>query len=76
MVAEVIANRSSVLLACLSINDHCKEQNRVTLLEIDLTTSENITIDAVRALIASKDESEHRQLRVSDAGVACLSADF
>ena len=72
----MIADLSSLLLACLSINDLCKEQNQVTLLEIDLGKPKNITIDAVRALIASKDESEHRQLRVSEAGVACLSADF
>jgi hypothetical protein len=41
--------------------------------EIDLTRPETFTRDAVAALIASKDDSQHRQLRVSEAGEVYIS---
>lgn len=42
-------------------------------MEIDLTNQKNLTIDNVKLLIASKDDSVPRQLRVSKKGIAFLS---
>lgn len=42
-------------------------------MEIDLTDPEEFTIDAVRRLLGSKDDSQNRQLRVTKRGLAYLS---
>jgi hypothetical protein len=42
-------------------------------MEIDLTDPSSFTLAAVRALIASKDDSRNRQLRVTKRGIAYLS---
>ena len=42
-------------------------------MQIGLKDPSQLTLDNVRALIASKDDSEHRQLRVSKSGIAYLS---
>jgi hypothetical protein len=42
-------------------------------MRIDLKNSTNFTIEDVRALLASKDDNENRQLRISEAGEAYLS---
>lgn len=44
-------------------------------MQIDLTDPASFTIDAVRQLIASGDDTVHNQLRVSKNGVAWLSVD-
>ena len=41
--------------------------------QIDLNNPEDLTLESVAALIASKDDSEHRQLRVTKDGIAYLS---
>jgi hypothetical protein len=45
--------------------------NRV---QIDLSNPENLTLAAVRQLIASASDDEHTQLRVTKAGVAYISS--
>jgi len=42
-------------------------------MKIDLNNQEELTIENVRALIASKDDSQHRQLRVTKDGIAFIS---
>lgn len=42
---------------------------------IDLNTPSNITAENVALLLASKDDSKHRQIRVSKKGIATLSDD-
>ncbi|MCF5837862.1 hypothetical protein [Aeromonas veronii] len=42
-------------------------------MQIDLNNPLDFTIQNVAALIASKDDSVHRQLRVTNAGIAYLS---
>ena len=42
-------------------------------MQIDLTNPTALTLDTVRALLSSKDDSQHRQLRVTKGGVAYLS---
>ena len=42
---------------------------------MDLNDSNQFTINGVKTLIASKDDSSHRQLRVGTNGVAFLSDD-
>jgi hypothetical protein len=44
-------------------------------MEIDLNVPNALTLEAVRKLIASKDDSQHRQLRVTTSGKAFLSDD-
>jgi len=44
-------------------------------MKIVLDDPTDFTLDNVRLLLASKDDSAHRQLRVSDDGVAYLSDD-
>lgn len=44
-------------------------------MKIDLTHIENLTLDSLAELIASKDDSEHRQIRVTDTGILFLSDD-
>lgn len=41
--------------------------------QIDLNTPGALTLESVAALIASKDDSDHRQLRVTAEGIAYLS---
>ena len=43
-------------------------------MQIDLNNPENLTLSAVRQLIASASDDEHAQLRVSKAGIAYLSS--
>lgn len=42
-------------------------------MEIDLTHIENLTPESIARLIASKDDSEHRQIRVTENGILFLS---
>jgi hypothetical protein len=42
-------------------------------MQIDLNDPQDFTLDNVRKLIASKDDSANRQIRVTKAGVAYLS---
>lgn len=42
-------------------------------MQIDLKNPSALTLDAVRQLLASKDDSQHRQLRVTKDGIAYLS---
>ena len=42
-------------------------------MQIDLNNSSDFTLENVAKLIASKDDSEHRQLRVTLAGKAYIS---
>lgn len=42
-------------------------------MEIDLKSPASFTLDAVRQLIASEDDSADRQLRVNNDGIAFLS---
>lgn len=44
-------------------------------MQIDLTDPNALTMESVAALIASKDDSQHRQVRVSKNGIAYLSDD-
>ncbi len=44
-------------------------------MKIDLKDQSNLTFENVKLLIASKDDSEHRQLRISKDGFAYLSDD-
>jgi hypothetical protein len=44
-------------------------------MRIDLKDPASLTFENVRILLASKDDSENRQLRISDAGEAYLSDD-
>ena len=44
-------------------------------MQIDLKDPNALTMESVAALIASKDDSEHRQIRVSTDGIAYLSDD-
>nr|WP_242551582.1 hypothetical protein [Pseudomonas sp. Marseille-Q1929] len=41
--------------------------------QIDLNNPENLTLAAVRQLIASASDDEHTQLRVTKAGIAYIS---
>jgi hypothetical protein len=41
--------------------------------QIDLGVDNSLTVGAVRELLASKDDSQPRQLRVSEAGIVTLS---
>ena len=43
-------------------------------MQIDLNNSENLTLSAVRQLIASASDDEHTQLRVTKAGIAYISS--
>lgn len=45
-------------------------------MEINLNNPEELTFENVALLIGSKDDSEHRQIRVSKEGIASLSDDF
>jgi hypothetical protein len=45
-------------------------------MEIDLSVPGALTLDAVRRLIASKDDSKNRQLRVATSGKAFISDDI
>jgi hypothetical protein len=42
--------------------------------QIDLNNPENLTLAAVRQLIASASDDEHTQLRVTKAGIAYISS--
>lgn len=42
-------------------------------MQIDLKDPTAFTLEAVRSLIASKDDKQHRQLRVTKNGIAYLS---
>jgi len=42
-------------------------------MQIDLNDPQALTLDAVRELLASKDDSHNRQLRVTKDGIAYLS---
>ena len=42
-------------------------------MQIDLKNPSALTLDAVRQLLASKDDSQHRQIRVTKDGIAYLS---
>nr|WP_189663677.1 hypothetical protein [Pseudomonas paralactis] len=53
-------------MACLTAGKH-----RV---QIDLNKPENLTLDAVRQLLAGASDDEHTQLRVSRAGIAYISS--
>ena len=44
-------------------------------MQIDLKVPGALTYDSVRALLASKDDRTHRQLRVTTNGIAFLSDD-
>jgi hypothetical protein len=55
-----------------SINAFLRRLNPV---EIDLTVPNALTTDSVRQLLASKDDSQHRQLRVTTSGKAFISDD-
>ena len=44
-------------------------------MKIDLKVPGALTLDTVRQLLGSKDDSEHRQLRVTNDGIAFLSDD-
>ncbi|WP_300627206.1 hypothetical protein [Pseudomonas sp.] len=43
-------------------------------MQIDLNNPENLTLAAVRQLIASANDDEHNQLRVSKTGIAYISS--
>ncbi|MEX5512450.1 hypothetical protein [Pseudomonas paralactis] len=43
-------------------------------MQIDLNKPENLTLDAVRQLLAGASDDEHTQLRVSRAGIAYISS--
>ncbi|WP_460135229.1 hypothetical protein [Pseudomonas sp. S1_E04] len=43
-------------------------------MQIDLNNPENLTLAAVRELIASASDDEHTQLRVTKAGIAYISS--
>ncbi|WGT29876.1 hypothetical protein [Pseudomonas marginalis] len=43
-------------------------------MQIDLNNPENLTLAAVRQLIASASDDEHTQLRVTKAGMAYISS--
>ncbi|ROM46132.1 hypothetical protein BK648_15925 [Pseudomonas poae] len=43
-------------------------------MQIDLSNPENLTLEAVRQLIASASDDEHTQLRVTRAGIAYISS--
>ena len=43
-------------------------------MQIDLNNPENLTLAAVRQLIASASDDEHTQLRVTKAGIAYISS--
>ena len=43
-------------------------------MQIDLNNPENLTLAAVRQLIASASDDEHAQLRVTKAGIAYISS--
>lgn len=45
------------------------------MISIDLTKPGGASFQEVRKLLESKDDSEHRQLRVTSAGIAFLSDD-
>ena len=42
-------------------------------MQIDLKNPSELTVENVRRLLASKDDSQHRQLRVTTDGIAYLS---
>lgn len=42
--------------------------------QIDLNNPENLTLEAVRQLLASASDEEHTQLRVTKAGIAYISS--
>jgi hypothetical protein len=58
------------MACCSEVTDYLTEMTT-----IDLTDPDALTLDSVRRLLASKDDSDHRQLRVNEAGVAYLSDD-
>lgn len=60
----------------VSAVQHPAEDASARTAAIDLNDPANITYEAVRDLIASKDDSQHRQLRITDAGVAFLSDNY
>lgn len=43
-------------------------------MQIDLNDSHNLTLDAVRQLLASASDDEHTQLRVTREGIAYISS--
>lgn len=43
-------------------------------MQIELNKPENLTLDAVRQLLAGASDDEHTQLRVSRAGIAYISS--
>ncbi|PQZ87636.1 MULTISPECIES: hypothetical protein [Pseudomonas] len=43
-------------------------------MQIDLSNPENLTLAAVRQLLASASDDEHAQLRVTQAGIAYISS--
>lgn len=43
-------------------------------MQIDLSNPENLTLDAVRQLLASASDDGHTQLRVTQGGIAYLSS--
>jgi hypothetical protein len=42
--------------------------------QIDLNNPDNLTLEAVRQLLASASDDEHTQLRVTKAGIAYISS--
>ena len=42
--------------------------------QIDLNNPDNLTLDAVRQLLASASDDEHTQLRVTKGGIAYISS--
>jgi len=42
--------------------------------QIDLNNPDNVTLEAVRQLLASASDDEHTQLRVTKAGIAYISS--
>lgn len=43
-------------------------------MQIDLNNPANLTLDAVRQLLASASDDEHAQLRVTQSGIAYISS--
>ena len=44
-------------------------------MEIDLNNPASFAVENIKRLLASKDDSQNRQLRISDGGIAYLSDD-
>jgi hypothetical protein len=57
----------------LSLGGHSLQER---LMKVNLTDPKRFTLENVRALLASKDDSQHRQLRVTNDGYAYLSDDI